>query len=153
MAENSHPKIHSYSSSTLLPVSQPTSTAPPTPVQNNLHAHELENVGEASSIASDPRPEDPIPTQPPVVSDNPIPTDSNLRDVTSSVSSMEISEPVSEPISDTTADSVRSDPSENEAVHTPIEALIATPIAVGTSTVTGQIEQNQGASTLEASCM
>ena len=153
MAENSHPKIHSYSSSTLLPVSQPTSTAPPTPVQNNLHAHELENVGEASSIALDPRPEDPIPTQPPIVSDNPIPTDSNLRDVTSSVSSMEISEPVSEPISDTTADSVRSDPSENEAVHTPLEALIATPIAVGTSTVTGQIEQNQGASMLEASCM
>ena len=66
---------------------------------------------------------------------------------------MEISEPVSEPISDTTADSVRSDPSENETVHTPLEALIATPISVGTSTVTGQIEQNQGASTLEASCM
>ena len=153
MAENSHPTVHSYPSSTLLQVSQPTPTAPPTPVQNNLHVHELENVGKASSIALDPRPEDPTLTQPPVVSENPIPTESNLRDVTSSVSSMEISEPVSEPISDTTADSVRSDPSENESVHTPIETLITTPIAVGTSTETGQIEKNQGALALEASCM
>ena len=43
------------------------------------------------------------------------PDTSCLREVTSSVSSMEISEPTSEPISDTTADSVRSDPSDTDA--------------------------------------
>ena len=64
-----------------------------------------------------------------------------------------VSEPVSEPISDTTADSVRSDPSENEAMNTPTGAFIATPIAADTLTVKDHVEQNKGTLTLDATCM
>ena len=84
-SENSQPTIQPYSSSIALVVNQSTSAAQPTPIPNNINTNELEKHGETINLASDSKPEDPIPIQPPLAADKMTPNENSLRDVTSSV--------------------------------------------------------------------
>ena len=149
--KNSQPEGHTYSPSMTLPASQLTPTITTTHPIPVLNTNDTENRKDLSELTSDPQSDKPIPSL--FGADKTFPNESNLRNVTSSVSSMEISEPTSEPTSDTTADSVRSDPSENDGRNISTGTFITTPLITDASKVKDPDEQNEGTILLDASSM
>ena len=157
ITENSQPPRSSYMSSSTTDTLSSSQLAADTHlilVLNSLSTSEVKDHGDLSEMTSAPPSAEQ--TLPAIVPEktNPDTIDgSNLRDVTSSVSSMEISEPISEPISDTTADSVHSDPSESDVRHTLSEICPTTPVVTEDPNMKILNACEKGATQLGTACM